>query len=1005
MEKEKMLELAESGDVKAMEEVANAYYRGKNGFEEDRVKAAQWFQKLLEIDPENLIGLNGMGNTNYNGYGVPVDTEKGAAFYLKAAELGYSKSQFNLASHYSDEGDPRCVGWYEKAFENGEYDAAGKLGEIFAEGKIVPQDYAKAIEWYKAGADKGDDASELRLACEYLSGENTPKDEALALKWMVAAAEAGNSAAMNNLAIMYSTGDCVEVDYDIGLEWAIKGCKAGDASQLTRYAAFFEDGDGFLPHNPQKALELFLIGAEAGDKACMRHMSLKYFKGEGVEQDEKKALHWAEEAAKKADPVALDLILILGRKIYGEDAPKRYFEVVKAGADDGYYECMVRVFECYRDGAGVEKNHELALKYLKEASEEGYSKALFHMGAAYMSGELVGQANYEKGLECYHKIIAKGNKDNVTAAALRNLGYAYKEATGVEQDLEQAIEYFEASAELGNTDALIRAGLAHDDDGWATLDYAKAAHFYQKLADADDPTGMWLLAVAYDNGKGLDADKQKAFEFYQKAAEKDFAPALAALGFVYYNGEVVPKDLKKAVECWEKAASLGHEKSGELLQKVYASEEFSGVIDHEKVANQLRARADAGDADAMYQISEQLSEAGKYDEAKEWERKAAEGGNADAQFGVGFSAYLLERYDEAVPWLEKAVAQGHAGAMTAMADILSDGNSAVGTNEQKAFEYYTEAARLGNIRAMYLLGRCYYYGRGVAIDYTEAFNWFNKAMQCGCNEMWFELGNCYRYGNGVQQDLAKAVELYNTGVEKQNCNFCRLRLGMMAADNELPYYNPSVASQYLETLSNNDDFKSDATYALGMMYSRMGDIVQSIKWLEKSAEAGNATAQYNLGVVYFNGELGSRDLDRAEYYFSLAARNGYPGADKDAADCRQLKAAMQRQAQAQNRQTSTQPTSQPSSSGGGGCYVATAVYGSYDCPEVWTLRRFRDYTLAESWYGRAFIKVYYAISPSLVAWFGETSWFKHMWRGKLDRMVRRLQEEGFESTPYDDPQY
>ena len=46
-----------------------------------------------------------------------------------------------------------------------------------------------------------------------------------------------------------------------------------------------------------------------------------------------------------------------------------------------------------------------------------------------------------------------------------------------------------------------------------------------------------------------------------------------------------------------------------------------------------------------------------------------------------------------------------------------------------------------------------------------------------------------------------------------------------------------------------------------------------------------------------------------------------------------------------------------------GCYVATAVYGSYDCPQVWTLRRYRDYTLAETWYGRAFIRTYYAISP------------------------------------------
>ena len=85
-----------------------------------------------------------------------------------------------------------------------------------------------------------------------------------------------------------------------------------------------------------------------------------------------------------------------------------------------------------------------------------------------------------------------------------------------------------------------------------------------------------------------------------------------------------------------------------------------------------------------------------------------------------------------------------------------------------------------------------------------------------------------------------------------------------------------------------------------------------------------------------------------------------------------------------------------------GCYVATAVYGSYDCPQVWTLRRYRDNTLAKTWYGRAFIRTYYAISPTLVKWFGDTAWFKAMWKGKLDRMVANLQAEGVESTPYED---
>lgn len=86
----------------------------------------------------------------------------------------------------------------------------------------------------------------------------------------------------------------------------------------------------------------------------------------------------------------------------------------------------------------------------------------------------------------------------------------------------------------------------------------------------------------------------------------------------------------------------------------------------------------------------------------------------------------------------------------------------------------------------------------------------------------------------------------------------------------------------------------------------------------------------------------------------------------------------------------------------GGCYVATAVYGSYDCPQVWTLRRFRDNTLAETWYGRVFIRIYYAISPTLVRWFGHTGWFKRLWREPLDRMVAGLNAQGVKDTPYQD---
>lgn len=88
-----------------------------------------------------------------------------------------------------------------------------------------------------------------------------------------------------------------------------------------------------------------------------------------------------------------------------------------------------------------------------------------------------------------------------------------------------------------------------------------------------------------------------------------------------------------------------------------------------------------------------------------------------------------------------------------------------------------------------------------------------------------------------------------------------------------------------------------------------------------------------------------------------------------------------------------------------GCYVATCVYGSYDCPQVWTLRRFRDNTLAETMLGRAFIRIYYAISPTIVKWFGKTEWFQKMWRGVLDNMVQHLNHSGVEDTPYNDREW
>ena len=86
----------------------------------------------------------------------------------------------------------------------------------------------------------------------------------------------------------------------------------------------------------------------------------------------------------------------------------------------------------------------------------------------------------------------------------------------------------------------------------------------------------------------------------------------------------------------------------------------------------------------------------------------------------------------------------------------------------------------------------------------------------------------------------------------------------------------------------------------------------------------------------------------------------------------------------------------------GGCYIATAVYGSYDCPPVWTLRRFRDEKLRKTFAGRLFIKIYYRLSPRLAKNLGKASFISRAVRGVLDKLVAYLNKHGVEYGPYMD---
>ncbi|HCO38838.1 MAG TPA: hypothetical protein DIT36_02480 [Aquificaceae bacterium] len=375
----------------------------------------------------------------------------------------------------------------EQACERGDAKSCMELGNMYAEGKGIKQDYAKAISFYKkacALANTGGNQCKMFVKKDrkrVLSHKNhgqksmalqrkqkhstvsTIKEEQPSTTVLSAglsqegitiekninikelyekACNMGNSMACYKLGDMHYYGKDVKQDYEEALEYYQKACRMGNS------LACYKLGDmhyyGLVKNRDLLAMSEFLYQRACtlgNSMACHKLGEISYY----INQDLQKALENYQKACNFGDPNGCyKLATIQGEVISRENRYIKAIEFYQRACNLGNTNACIDLANIYLEGKGNQRNIPRAMDLLQKACSMDNPMACASLGNLYIEAK-GDQRNYSKAVELLRKACDGGN-----AFACGRLGLMYVNGNGVMRDYSKAVVLLEKDCNMGN---------------------------------------------------------------------------------------------------------------------------------------------------------------------------------------------------------------------------------------------------------------------------------------------------------------------------------------------------------------------------------------------------------------------------------------------------------------------------------------------------------------------------------------------------------------------------
>lgn len=294
---ERLRELAEEGNVRAMFHYADALQKG-TAVKQDRALAHEWFLKAAELDDVNSMLQAGLDFRD--GIGVVKNADEAEKWLTKAAECNNMRARLELVKMFRNGitagiDMEKAVHWLTEAAYAGDAGSMNQLGIIFRDGAGVEKDQSRADLWFSMFAMQNRLLLMHNLADILRQWNRCEKDYYEATKWYEKASEGGLIASDFILGLMFKDGNTVLPDSQKALHHFAKAAKHGHAQSAYEYANLRMHLHGTNDEAVKKAA---FISAKSGNPFGRYVLGIICATSPKTSSGEKNSTYWLERSSE-----------------------------------------------------------------------------------------------------------------------------------------------------------------------------------------------------------------------------------------------------------------------------------------------------------------------------------------------------------------------------------------------------------------------------------------------------------------------------------------------------------------------------------------------------------------------------------------------------------------------------------------------------------------------------------------------------------------------------------